>query len=216
MADLAYKRQVFEKIQTLEQGKDIMPFVFRSEMTLGNSLQNYVFPIRTEDSVKVSATENRLNRNDRFYMTSIGMYLLRRQVGKEALDVLQTYPNVTAFPAVASQFVPSDLETLYNGDLEITIDLKKVIEQFPTQEFRVVPQTLQLAATTFSQRDSDTGMVDLPMFLKIDGTQTNEIKLTTPNFTGMKIQDETGLATIENRVVFVAKGFLIKGGASSK
>lgn len=214
MTELAYKRGVFEKIQSLEQGKDIMPYVFRSELPLSNNQQNYQFPIRVEDNINRSKTENRINRNDRFYMTSIGLFLLRREVNKEALDVLQTYPNVTVFPDVAGQFLAKDLEAIYNGKLEITINNKKVVEELSAQEFRAVPQTLQLAATTFSQRDADTGMFELPMLLKIDGTETNEITLTTPNYSGMKVVNELTLSTIEHRVVLVAKGFLIKGGAA--
>lgn len=212
MKNAQYNREIFEKIRGIEQGSDIMPFTFRSELKLDNNTQNYDFPVLVEDSVARSKTENRINKNDRFYITSLGLFLLKRTTGKEGLDVLQTYPNAVVFPDVASQFNNEHLEVVYNGKFRVEIDQKAVIEELPAQEFRVVPQTLQLAADTYSQRDNSMGMVDLPAYVVLNGNATNLLRLTIPSFSGMLINDSTSTTT-ENRVVLVAKGFLVKNAA---
>lgn len=206
-----FEREIFKTLKASNPDKNIMPFVFRSEVALANNEQNYKFPIISEDSVKKAKTENRINKNDTFFMTALSLMLVRRQVDKEALDVLQTYPNAVAFPAVASQFDPTHLEAIYNGKLEVEINSTKILEDLSTSIFREVPETIQVAGVPFSQKNRNTGVYALPKHVKVYGSETNSIKLTIPTFTGMKIQDETGLATIENRVVLIAYGFLIKG-----
>jgi hypothetical protein len=206
-----FEREIFKTLKANNGDKNIMPFVFRSELALGNNSQIYEFPILAEDSVKKSKTESRINKNDTFFMTSLSLQLVRRQVDKEALDVLQTYPNSVAFPDVAGQFDHTHLEAIYNGKLQLEINTQKILEDLSTSIFREVPETLQVAGVPFSQKDRNTGVYALPKHVKIYGSETNKISLTIPTFTGMKIQDESALATIENRVVLVAYGFLIKG-----
>lgn len=208
------KRKIYEQLKASYPDKIISPFTFRSEVPLSNSGQVYNFPLLKEDGdSKRLVVENRINKNDMLFVTAMGVYIYKRQVGKESIGVLQTYPDPLEFPNVAGQFDNTHLEAIYNGRITFTANSKKLIKDLSARNFRSVPRT-QKSANTLPQLDFMSGMLELSQFLQLKGTETNEMQLVIDSFTGMKVQDETALATVENRVVLICDGFIIENVAN--
>lgn len=208
------KRKIYENLKKSYPDKIISPFTFRSEVPLSNSGQVYNFPLLKEDGdSKRLVVENRINKNDMLFVTAMAVCIYRREVGKESRGVLMSYPDPLVFPSTAN-FDPKDLEVIFNGRLTFTANSKKLIKDLSARQFRAVPQTQFAAGLTLPQIDFNTGMLELSQFLQLKGTETNEMQLVIDTYAGMKIQDETTLSTIENRVVLICDGFIIENVAN--
>lgn len=202
-------RQIFN-VLAKQFGKDAVPSpgFLRVEQTLKNSTGSYRFDIK--DTSGFIVTENKLDRNDLFVITDLGMYLLREDSTKVGVSVLQSYPNELEFAAVAG-FTPAHLEAIYNGKFSLKIGSRVNIESLSLQNFRRIPQTQQ-SATVKTQYSVKEATYALPSLLFLKGSMDVEAKIEFPTFDGIQIQAVT--AGINNKIVFHPYGFLIKNGAS--
>ncbi len=203
-------RQIFKMLTEKfgKQGLVVSPGFLRVETVLKNSTGSYKFDIK--DTSGYIATENKLDRNDLFVVTDLGVYLLREDITKIGASVLQPYVNEIEFAAVAG-FNPSHLEAIYNGKFTLKIASRVNIEGLSMQSFRRIPQT-QAGATTKPQFDIEESSFSIPSLLHLKGTMDSEIKVEFPTFDAMQIQAVT--AGINHKLVFHPYGFLIKNGAT--
>jgi len=199
-----------EILKKLNEGKekDLIksPSFLRMEDVILNG--KTVFEFNVLLTGKEVRTEVKLDKNDTFIVNKIGLflYLRNRQLEDETIQFLQTFANTAYFNANAG-FNPLHLEAIYNGKIEIKRGVKVILENFDTHQFRYVGfnQALQ------SSKEHDAGFVEIIPSFRIPGREQVKITLSVPTFSAIQWQNTN--ANLENRVVLMFKGFLIKGAS---
>jgi hypothetical protein len=202
------ERQIYNTLAKQFPGQIISPGYLRIETELKNSTGTYLFPIETTSGGL--PTEQKLDRNDLFVVTALGIFLLREDSTKLGVDVLQSYPNKIVFPAAAG-FNPDHLEAIYNGKFQLKIQSKVNIEAMSMHAFRVIPETQQSTADNKSQYSLDHAAYPLGTLIKLKGTMNVEVKVEFNTFDAMQIQAVA--ANTKHKLVFHPYGYLIKGAA---
>ncbi|NOU19415.1 MAG: hypothetical protein HOO91_17805 [Bacteroidales bacterium] len=205
-------RQVFDRLKKQYPNMLIAPSSLRSEQILEKGKQSYNFPIE-ESAGNISKTEKRLARNDRFVITSIGMFLLQRDPLIIGHEVLQTYPNATAFTPIVDLLNPLHLETIYNGKWFFTVDQLQIITGRDLLEFRYVGDTQQTAADNKSSMDKDSGFVGMEPQITLDGDKKTSFDIYVPFDSSHLI---VGDATHKTHIAFIFRGFLISNSPIKK
>ena len=192
-------------------GKDITDSYLRFETLISNASNKLSFKTYVGDGTTQTPTEKRLDRNDKFMITSWGFFLIAQPVGKSN-GRLHSYPNLTDFTPLNALVAP-DLESIFNGELVVTVNRKKVIPAYDMQRFLKVPETQQSAATNRDQRDISKALVPLTPHVEIDGSGTNEIEITFPSHAAWV--GGTPAAGFAHYGCLYAHGFLITGGSAN-
>ncbi len=204
-------REYFNQIiGTVGDGK-ASPSYLRVEQTLSNTKSRYTFDIKSTGAEV--ATEKKLDRNDLFVVTHIGIYLIAQVSTTLGAEVLQTYPNTDVFVS-ATGFTPAHLEVIYNGFLEVKIGTKVNIPALPMQSFRFVPTSQQQAANNYilnSELNVHQHSYWPGILLWLHGTQNIEINIDFPALASMQI---AGVASnTSNKIVFMPFGYVCKNAA---
>lgn len=204
-----YERKVFASLVSKFKAKGRVPSFsyLRVENTLSNSTSLYSFDIKKTSST--GASEQKLDRNDLFVVTRIGMYLLQDVSAEPGYGVLQTYPNANGFTA-GTGFNVRDLEAIYNGFLTVKIGQTTNIEKLPAAAFRFVPQTRGDSTVTYQQMNAMEYSHMPAELLYLDGGDDITIELRHPTWSG--IQVAAVASGVTNKVVFMPFGFLIRNG----
>lgn len=160
----------------------------------------------TEDNGKRFRTEKRLNVNDIFQITRIGIYIAVADGDDDTEYRLLTYPNAKFLPTTKKS-----LETLYKGDLRITVDNKIYMPSWSVLKHYSAPRT-QDANTPADVVDSINynvdGFVQLTPTIVLHGNKTSQIQINLP--TAVK-QLEAGKQT---RVILRLDGNLAQNAAT--
>src|SRR5437867_1118347 len=98
--------------------KIVSPSYLRVALLLDPSRSNYNFPIRKDVGGSL-LTDNKLDQNDAFIITKLGVHILIEDPAKPGTGVLLPYPNIAAQDGYA---IPDHLEILYNGYYRIKVD----------------------------------------------------------------------------------------------
>lgn len=190
----------------------IEPSYLRIEKTLTNNSGTYTFDIKKVGGEKV--TEQKLDRNDVFVVTDLGIYLLNETSASVGLDPLQTYPNATAFPDDTTNFLGAHLETLYAGKFKMKIGTRENISALSMQVFRNVPTTQKSAASNNTEHNIKDSAYELGSLLYLYGNQDINVSIDVPVFSGIKwANTASGRNSV---VVFHPFGYLIKGAAAGR
>lgn len=201
-------RQIYNSLVKRYPGQIISPDFLRIEQELKNTTGSYAFPIDTTSGQNVM--ERKLDRNDIFVITELGIFLISEADVTTGVGVLQTYPNKIVFPA-ASGFNPDHLEAIYNGKISLKIQSKVNIEGMSMQHFRVVPETQQSAANNKSEYSVEKSAYQLGALISLKGTMNVEVKVEFNTFNAMQIASVD--AGVKHKIVFHPFGYLIKGAA---
>jgi hypothetical protein len=117
----------------------------RSEVAMSTSIANYHIPVLVNDTQNgaVRINERRLNLQDVFITTEIGVYM---GVGTSTNTAakLYTYPN----PQVYTTTTAGDLWSLYNGYLNLAINNQQILPSWDVLRHYYVPQTQQGVGVT--------------------------------------------------------------------
>lgn len=207
-ADLALAIENMKKRGIISKSTVVSPSALKVKVTLENNKSNYRFDIQAASGQ--AADEIKLDINDSFFCTHIGFYLVAENTAGNLNVPYQTYPNEVVF---ANTGTVADLEAIYKGTLDVKVQSTVVYEDIDLQRFRAVPQTQQTAATDRSQQDPYQGLMELTPNLFLNGRASNEINVNLPTQGGV---DWAGTTTFENKIVFVALGFLAKNVSFSR
>lgn len=210
------ERAVYEhnSSQARFSGKNMTPGFLRLEQEIVNSKNIFSFTTFAGDAASVYPTERRLDRNDAFIATEVGLFILRQDIanGKTNAD-LHCYVNLTTFVAAAG-FVPADLKAIFHGHLSIEIGRVKKMVAFDTQRFWNAPETQQTGATNYDQKNGrKDGFVRLTPQIVIDGAGTNDLSVTFPSYTGWTGASVT--AGTQHRLCLYLRGLLVTGGSAN-
>jgi len=187
------------------------PSYLRVEETLLNNKTRYDFNIKTTGSEL--ATERKLDRNDIFVVTHLGIYLIAQVSTTIGLEILQTYPNPDVF-VTATGFTPNHLNVIYSGWLEIKIGQRVNAEAIDLNRFRFVPTSQQEATNNFinySEYHQEANSYWHPNLFYLHGTQNIDIHVEFPAITGAAYAAVA--ANTSNRIVLYPMGYLIKNKA---
>ena len=204
-----HERRIFQALLKNSKYRGRVPsFSFlRVENTISDSINLYSFDIKK--TAGASASEVKLDRNDLFVVTRIGLYLMEDVTAEPGYGVLQTYPNANGFTA-ATGFNVRDLEAIYNGYLTVKIGQKTNIEKLPTSAFRFVPETRGDGTISYQQMNALDYSYMPSEVLSLDGGDDITIELRHPTWSGS--QAAAAAAGVTNKLVFVPYGFLIRNG----
>jgi len=198
---VGYNREIFKELQAKYKDYDIAPSFLRVEAALSNSKGEYTFDVMTSNGVDI-ATEKKLNRNDVFIATQVGLFLTAQEIAKIGKEVLKTWPDTSVFSST-STFTPEHLNTIYSGYLWMKINTKVAIENLCGYDFRKIGVT---AATEFNREEFSR---PLEQYITISGNNNNELKYTFPTFTGMQVA--ASASGYSNKLVLMFFGFLARG-----
>ncbi len=129
----------------------------RLEVSLSTSITNYQFPVLVND-VSASATaatnlEQRLNLQDAFYVSQIGLFFGVPSSSTATNFQLCTYPNTTVFSAANTA---TSLFNWYNSSLSLTVNNRQIVPAYDLYRHYSVPQTQTAADIYYSASGIDS------------------------------------------------------------
>lgn len=183
----------------------------RMETYLVNGKSEYEFVHRLLGTEAV--TEHKLNDQDAFRITDVGIYLMAENIAKPGISVLQTYPNATVFNVVGGDpIVAADLEHVYNGYLTAKIGDTTWLPDKSLRACRVVNTTLQSGANTESERKANDGMISLTPQYTLYGRENNTLIVKVPGNAAQSVVSTNGV--YKTKLVLMLEGFKITGAGN--
>lgn len=193
-------------------GKDrvIAKSFIRMEAYLVNGKAEYEFYHRLLGNE--SSTEKKLNDQDGFLITDIGIYLLTESTTVPGIGVLQTYPNPIQFPDEVGAIQNAHLEVIYNGHVTAKIGDTTWLPDLPIKDCRIVRTAQQSAlATNDSERIAGDGLVPCSPQYFLKGRENNQLKLVIPAHSSQKVESIHGTSGYKTKVVMWLEGFKVTG-----
>jgi len=129
---------------TLEHAKLTQSYL-RSEVFASTSLASYKFPIKSNDQFNAVAqqpTEQRLQLQDLFVVSSVGLFLGTGASGNSSYKLF-SFPDATTFATGAAS-----LMTIYNGNLSLAINNNTIVPAWDTFRHLAIPNQ-QTAANAY-------------------------------------------------------------------
>lgn len=203
------QRAIFNSVNAKAKadGKIATPGHIRIEKLLKAGQNRYTLSV-VRDSNSDSVTEKKLDRNDKFTITEIGVFLFKRTAATAGIEVLQTYPNATVFPAGgsgATALNPAHLEVLYNGSLSLSVGQTRFIESLDLNRFRKVPQLIQSGTNANSQREEKDGFIKMTPQITIDGDVKTSFEIEVPAVASLELSNDVYFALIARGFQITAK-----------
>jgi len=212
LGPVMYRKQIFEEVQRAYPKFTVAPGFLRTDVSLTNSANRYSFDIKKNGNE--SLVERKLDRNDVFITTNLGLYLAAQVSTTLGAEELCTYPNPITF-ATASGFTPAHLNAIYSGWLELKVAMNQLIEALPTSLFKYVPTSQKQTANNYINF-TEFGVEDMSYWLgaklTLKGTDDIQFNVQFPSFSGMQIAAVAANTT--NKLVLINYGFLIKNAAN--
>jgi hypothetical protein len=209
---------------TYENGKKILSDVgmpidgltqgfLRLENTLVVGKTQYLFPIlvnQVGSSGSIFPTEQRLNQQDSFIASQLGVFLSTPTNLASGDQVLHSYPNKVFF---ATANLAKALETIYNSILSIAVNNQTLIPAWDISRHRLVPETQEgigvTAETVFpiDQLDlSSDGFYPLEPNIILIGNKNSMVTMTLP--AALAVADAT------TRISLIFRGLLAQNSSS--
>lgn len=177
----------------------------RSEVAMSTSTTSYQIPILVNSTGSNTnfATNNLLNLQDAFVVSSIGVFVAIPAASTTTAFPLYTYPNASAFTTSGAA---AALYNLYNGKLSVTVNNRQIVPSWDLYRHLYVPQTQQGAAataTTIDQNDAtEFGYYPVEPNIVLVGSKNNVVTLELPGAIS------TLQASVAPRIVVIFRGIL--------
>lgn len=199
------RRDIYDRVKAANPNKIIVPGYLRVESEIETSKNSYSLNFSSKTNVD-GITENRLDNNDSFVITEIGIFLIKKNTDYPNAEVLQAYPNAAVF-ADGTTFKGANLECIYNGKVNFSVGNTNFLEKFPMDAFRSVGAMASSSATTYSQKNAADGFVEMTPNVGITGLSKHELRIDIPS-AGLHLTNDT--PNMSNHIVVIARGFLVK------
>lgn len=177
----------------------------RSEVAMSTSTTSYQIPILVNSTGSNTnfATNNLLNLQDAFVVSSIGVFVAIPAASTTTAFPLYTYPNASAFTTSGAA---AALYNLYNGKLSVTVNNRQIVPSWDLYRHLYVPQTQQGAAataTTIDENDAtEFGYYPVEPNIVLVGSKNNVVTLELPGAIS------TLQASVAPRIVVIFRGIL--------
>ncbi len=210
------KRQALQRVRDWAVSKGVSAekvswSYLRVAMLMDNATSQYTFSLKKDTGISLKH-DRKLDLNDTFVVYAMGQRLLAENPATPGVGILQTYPNVLEFPAVALETVHTHFNIFYNGSYQIKVGETVYGPAISTDEMLCVRTTQKSSATTFSERYEMDGCVMMGADVTLNGSNQNEVTLTVPTFSGLLVQQVA--AATRNYIVLYCYGFLISGASN--
>jgi len=160
----------------------------RSELALSTSKTTYQFPILINDSSQgtITNTSFLLNLQDCFYISALAVFVAAPSSSTDTTFQLVTYPNASIFTTSGAA---AALYSLYNGNLQMTINNRQVVSGIDIYRFYNVPQMQTTANADYTtsainykdqQNGSDSGLYPIEPGIVLSGSKQNVIQINLP------------------------------------
>jgi len=149
------------------------------------NVATYNFDVLETQTATLAPNEIRLNLNDEFIMTQIGLYLEATIEGAgipTGAKKLFTYA-----PAQLDGVSAANLQNFYAGQLQISVNNIIYLDKFDSRKHEFVPRTqilnagAQLQAQIDSVDFSQNSMFGISPLLTLSGAKKNQITLSLPS-----------------------------------
>jgi len=151
-------RQVFDNARRLvdaaglsTQQTVLSQSYIRSEVALSTTTTTYHVPILINDNQNGSTssfpTSALLNLQDAFVISGLFVGFANTADNTTSAFRIRTFPSVINTGSTAAA---TAMETLYNASLQLTVNNRQILTQFPISNCLYIPQTQQLAAVSTS------------------------------------------------------------------
>ena len=182
----------------------------RLEVALSTTITSYQFPVLTNDvsSSNTSSfnTEQRLNLQDAFVCSSIGLFFCKPSSTTATNFQLFTYPNSQNFTAANTA---SSLLNWYNSSLTLTVNNRQIVPAYDLYRHYSVPQQQQVTAPYYSantatfidqQSGADSAFYPVEPAWVLVGSKQNSLQVQLPQ----------AMAAVEtnSRAVLILRGHL--------
>lgn len=189
----------------------------RSEFVLpATGITSIQFPIGVGDGAQ-RPSERRLKNNDAFCATHIGVFIGRRVLANPASSaILHTFPNnkvfTTELPAVQG-FYAGNLAIRVNETVYIDgLDLLSFLRADTAQQGEAVSTVAVTGITGASAWEGDRAFKKLVPTITFNGLGNNLVTANLPE----SLTLGSAVVADENVAIFMARGFTIQNGASSR
>lgn len=200
--------------QTYGPDRVIAKSYIRMEAYLVNGKAEYEFSHRILGNE--SSTERKLNDQDGFLITDVGIFLLAESTAVAGIGVLQTYPSVAQFADEAGYLQNAHLEHIYNGYVTAKIGDTTWLPDLPIADCRVVNTAQQSAvATNDSEKHAGDGFVGCQPQYFLKGRENNSLKLVVPANSAQKVESNSGTSLIKTKVVMFLQGYKVTGAGNT-
>jgi hypothetical protein len=208
------QRMVFDNAKALirNAGFDLNQAVLsqsylRGEVAMSTSVTAYHIPVLANDVQNGSAylTEWRLNLQDAFIVSQIGVFVSAPATSTTTNFPLVTYPNKVVFSTSGAD---TALYNLYHGRMDITINNRQVMPAWDLYRHLKINQSQQgvytgTANTGLDQNDAtEDAYFNCEPNIVLVGSKNNQITFTLPAAIG------TLQASTAPRIVVIFRGIL--------
>ena len=149
-------RQVFDNARRLvdaaglsTQQTVLSQSYIRSEVALSTTTTTYHVPILINDNQNGSTssfpTSALLNLQDAFVISGLFVGFANTADNTTSAFRIRTFPSAINTGSLAASIA---METLYNGSLQLTVNNRQILTQFPLTNCLSIPQTQQLVANS--------------------------------------------------------------------
>ena len=189
---------------------------------LSASQTTYSFDVLETQNSTLVGTETRLNLNDEFIITSLGIYLQATVTNAAA---------TTSYGTKWFAYVPSQanagagvLQPVYNGNLQIAVNNVVYLDKFDTGKSQCVPRTQDAPFTTPSNATigstnyAKDGMVSIEPMLTLSGAKKNNVIINLASAAtpvSITVAANTGSNVYNfDRIAVIMRGLNAQNGAS--
>lgn len=209
-------REFFAAVRNmgLPEGVIASPAEIISENTITAGKTLYSFPVKQQSlagTITNFPLQLGVKDNDLFIAWRIGVLLSNRASTSDSNVKYQTYVSNAVFGANTADV--NDLQSFYNGVLQLKTGSTVFVDQFSTQNFLKVPQTQKTGSTNENEYSLDYALTDIggrPIF---SGKADQDVQVSV---TGSSSFDPSGSGGTVNVITFLAKGVLLKNGANQQ
>ena len=171
----------------------------RLEVALSTTNTLYQFPVLVNDTTTGAAqfnTEQRLNLQDAFYASHMGLFFCKPGSSTATNFQLVTYPNASIF---SSANTATSLYNWYNGTLSLTVNNRQIIPALDLYRFYSVPQQQQTTDADYTssgidyldqQVGADSGCYPVEPGIVFVGSKQNVLQ----------VQLKTSMAAVESNI----------------
>lgn len=187
------------------------------------NVTTYSFDVLETQTATLQNDELRVNINDEFYLTTLGLYLVATvqagtEVGSPSSEVLLTYAPMENSNTIVS------VADFYRGSLQLSVNNVVYLDKWDTAKHNMVPRTqfanhlVSNSATLPSTEYSKNAMFPIEPILQISGAKKNTIQVVLPNAISnatfdVITDDATVLTYTINKVALLGRGLNAQNGS---
>jgi hypothetical protein len=188
----------------------------------------YQFDVLETQTSTLQGNEIRLNLNDEFIITTMGVYLEASVEVREGTTVTNGGRTLFTYVPLENKAELITLNDVYNGSLQIAVNNIVYLDKYDTKKSECRPRTQYgnysaattiLQATQASSEFSKNAMFPVEPLLTLSGAKKNTITLTLPNAVtsqNFSLTTDTGgvIKYTIDRIALVMRGLNAQNGAS--